>query len=428
MDDSSYHLPLSPNPYLIAVMLVTNSRSGPRVALCYPPLPSAVKPGVDKKPTDKSSNMVDDSEELGSESSDDGMGGAEAGDDVARQHADAGRFPEGEDALGTVKQDEVKGAEQYLKSPTPSQPHETRARPLSKLQKPPRYPRYSKTRQREQEPDTLDTLFGISRDGLAKLMEPTGGKGAWNAKKLEVKLKGRTFLGCPVFLKGDEGVKRTRKRRQESQNVKQEAGRQSSTMGSKETETHNPNDDAKDSKQTQDNSPQDHALGPDTTDETLSSNTFETQNSTAVPIHAAPSTGTHPQAPPTFEPSSLQSMGSTTSTTSISQANTLTMFNAVLVLAPLPWEHHDRIEQAYTHVVRPFAGALREAQKRDGWLGKEVQRLESLVGKWREDNEREREGRSYGSDGACSTCFVSLRRVVNTVSTRIRSYLRTIPL
>lgn len=159
---------MAPNPSLLHILLITKSRSGPRLVLAYPPRSPSASPshGPSRRNSTASASLTHSSRTSSPSSlaSDDFSNRVAAAleadyDDDAADSGAAGGGGGGGGASGVVDDDEH--------------------------------------------------VLGCSRDGLAKLCAP--GR-RWEGGRWEVALHGVVLVGCPVFERAEGGWGKTRRR------------------------------------------------------------------------------------------------------------------------------------------------------------------------------------------------------------------------
>lgn len=313
--------PLPARPSLVAVLLVTRSRAGPRFVLHYPAFPSSTcsrNRNLHAEDTDNSSNAEsEDSSEDGSEEPTENIGSVKkcSSKDIPpnQTHHENIHDRKSQDGPAGTQDDNENGI----------------SRRTQKDQRQNEFDRFEAHKQDA----NWSSLFGMSKDGLAKMLAPS--TRFWHRRKFELCLENLHFLGYPVFC--DES-----------------ADKETAQEQSKDFTTVHDVEQARD-----------HEIATDT--------------SIPIDMDHSKSTG---KAMATAVPTST-SLGSTLSQQSndseSSPQNKLTMFHVVFVMSTTQLEHHIRIDEMYDHIAKPLAKVLHERQSVDRYVETEAKRIEKVI-------------------------------------------------
>lgn len=328
------HQPLAPNPSLLAILLVTKSRSGPRLVLHYPPHPTA-RPSRSRSPvaTRQSSRAYDAYTAV--TPSTDSDPDAEIDDPAWWSDGSGvtgGDSDEDEDETGSLE-----GMSGDEDSAADSGEEES-----------------NKDDKDEREGQLgVDAVLGrYTADGLAKLLAPNSR--VWHRTRWEVALEERCFLGCPIFAREEGGWRREKKAKKSKHEPIAKASVPEVGVGSDEDISDN------------------EANARDTD---VGANRIAVTN--APPIQVSTS----------FTSASSTSGGSPEDAEDDMYAADydMQMFNVVFVLRPPPLEYTLRVVEMYEHVVRKLAKALRWQQKENGYVAREVKKVTGIVEGFRDD-------------------------------------------
>lgn len=340
------HQPLAPNPSLLAILLVTKTRSGPRLILHYPPHPSAR--------TTRSQSPTTTRQSLRSHGTYSVEASLESDTEADNRGAwsDSSFTSEGtsdEDALETSAEED-EGDE------------ETRANRDEDDDEDEDDDDDADENERGRDWQGADAVLGrYSADGLAKLLAPNSRM--WHRRRWEVALEERCFLGCPIFAREEGGWRRKGKREKRRRGdkkgkslkgaVREEEGKGEETVAE---EDFDPDDDE--------------------------GNGEEEEEGVAGPL--ATNVDTWAQPSTSFTSASSGSRDDAEDETDAAD-NDLQMFNVVFVLRPAPLEYAARVVEMYEHVVRKLAKALRWQQRENSYVAKEVRKIAGTVDGFREE-------------------------------------------
>jgi hypothetical protein len=214
-----------------------------------------------------------------------------------------------------------------------------------------------------------DVVLGHSLPGLAKLLAPTNR--AWHKKRFEVSIEGMVFLGCPVFAKDEGGWGKRKRKTRKVHEEPTDGVRKEDDMGGKVAESDEADDE---------NDGGGDIIHVDTAGH---GSDYDTRSRTTNEEEISP-TNTRSHAPlPIPQPTSLQSSGSDpasfgSSTGATPQPEALTMFNVVFVLTPSPLSHQSHIAPLYTHILTKLTAALKDRQKRNDYVWAESRKIIQL--------------------------------------------------
>ena len=246
--------------------------------------------------------------------------------------------------------------------------------------------------------ENADTIFGMRKDALAKLLIPSN-TGSWHSKKFELKLGSRAFVGYPISCTPSLSQESSIEEGQSPQKAEQNESKKKDIAPDDDNVfvTEETDFEARIKKGSGDKSNETDTSEQQTLDQgeaAVDSPKEESGVNVSKPIDIAKRlpTGADGSAGDAGQhllqqPHSLQSTMSSVSASSELErkANPLTSFNIVLVLSPPSWTHHVRIEAPINSVVRPFATWLRQLQQKSDWVGKQIRRLDQLQTSWRND-------------------------------------------
>lgn len=360
---------LPPNPSLVAILLVIKSLSGPRLVFHYPPHPVGPSSATPAHPQwySTGSTLTDEDESTSSGSttsgwsSDDGSGSDAASGDEAASTVDAAEGASRAGSRGTSK----------------GTSRGTGLREGGGSRRGQRSLRSASEDVMEDDGDEDDTglgdeegrggagrvgaagkkgdggpewenIMGFKSEGLEKLLCP--GRG-YNKRKFEVGMEGLSFLGYPMFARGNGAWRKRRKKRANANGSQEDLG----------TAEIDQDADAEDE-------------GVDMT---------------------GPEDGMTIELPSGYEPGyghgfSDESSDAGSDAKSASTAGgdaEMTMFNVVFVLNPPALEYQLRTGEMYDNVIRKFARDLKYEQAKGNYVWRESKTILALKNKAKENSE-----------------------------------------
>ncbi|KIW06858.1 uncharacterized protein PV09_02534 [Verruconis gallopava] len=341
---------IPPNPSLVAILLVTRSRTGPRLVFHYPAIPTANTYSTKRDPswygtpgtaTEDSAASSDDWDSSSSEST---AAGDSGDDDDTSSRAGSGTGSRGSKVRsGKTKstRDGLSGHEVDEETIESNERGDGDGNAKDDLKK------------KEQYEIEWERLLGFSADGLSHLLSPSK---AFNKRKFEVGIEQYVFLGAPMFQR-DDGYWKKRKRHRKKESV-----------------------DVTNSPRSTEVDKSDHKDMPGDV------SNFEPKLSTStdadlfrVPgFDAAYGHGLVSGAASEFE-------SDTRSTSTAADEREMIMFNIVFVMNPLPQEHHLRIDEMYDFVVKRFAKVLKVEQAQSNYVAAESRVINAMKEKGREN-------------------------------------------
>ncbi|EGE83871.1 RMD11 [Blastomyces dermatitidis ATCC 18188] len=360
-----------PDPCLVAIILIIQSRAGPRFVYHYPPNPSTIigsksRRNSRRKGGAKSSESSPSSDDDWSSSDDeeDERGHSSAGGNSLSQgvseHIGKGGLSE---KLGdknshapSARGHSVSSSVQFKRrsvTPDPkqdNQPDPGRGEDLGHFYQPP-----------------WESLLGLPTNVWEKLLSPPP---SWHKRRFEVGLNDLVFVGWPVFVRED-GTWRKRKKKKKKKKVrKQRPSGERQELGDDDKENGDQKNDIKQPSETEDdNDP-----------------VAEDQNIVQDPVP--------PGSPETDKDS-------------------MTMFNVVFVLNPPLLEYGLRVREKYENVIKKFGKGLKSEQARVDYVWKEARTIVNIKEKAKES--KMSLSRLYSELHSKS----SLARAISTVYTSI---------
>ncbi|KAL2872122.1 nitrogen permease regulator 3 family protein [Aspergillus lucknowensis] len=354
-----------PDPCLVAIILITRSRAGPRFVFHYPPKPlteSALRTPAKARHSSRSksrqssksndSSSSEDSHSSSDEDEDESQGqsqnqsthiGASSNLNAARRSSNFGiddhptSVSPGPDSQrpGSISSSRAylrkRGANSDVENDSGAgsdrQEDGVRARPDSPYRPP------------------WESILGLPVNVWEKLLSPSR---SWHKRRFEVGVNDLAFVGWPVFVREDGGWKKQRRKRKKT---KQRAEWVAGDLGHNET-TEDSQEDAGD------------ALAAST--ETLS------PHSTVLPKTQRTSI------------SSNRSSKNPGDSLDVDDKDSMTMFNVVFVLDPPLLEYSTRIREIYDNIIKKFIKALKYEQARTDYVWKESQHILHLKEKAKE--------------------------------------------
>jgi nitrogen permease regulator 3-like protein len=321
-----------PEPWLVAIILIVQSRAGPRCVFHTPANPDLEKlispnlrrndPGTDTE--SESSSDEEDEEPVGLGNGGGGGGSSTAGGRPSNANVDDSNSTTASSAGGDSQR------------PPSLNSGKTRKRVLnSDLEESTELTAIGSSTA------VLDSVFGLPSDVWEKLLSPTR---AWHKRRFEIGINDLAFVGWPVFVREDgywrkKSRRRKRKKprsdkRHESQESKNGEEVVESDQGQKHAGT------TSDDEGTFDDAPSAEGENADIAgqDDDYDANEQNT---------GSPET----------------------------DKDTMSMFNVVFVMAPPVLEYSIHLKEMYEHVIKKFSKALKYEQDHSDYVWKEAQRI-----------------------------------------------------
>ena len=343
--------PLPPNPCLIAILLVVQSRTGPRFVFHYPPRPSLYQDsakrqsssytahGTNNSPSDDSESSSSDETAWNSDT--EGKGSRNSGGQ--RRNAGTGG---GSTTGRRSKATRGSAIDEDEDIPSDSSDGDTM------------YGRIGKEGIEASRRGIADweRVLGYSTDGLQKLLCPPR---TFHKKRFEICLDGLVFLGCPMFVRED-GLWRKDKRQKDDPGQCREMDLKNIESGHNEESKSKPNANL-----ILDESDTDTLRRLESSQELPGPTATVERSESATKLSAQVSQASDPKKSTDYKSRSRKE-------------SKLSMFNVVFVMSPPALEYHIRLHDMYRNVVREFAKILKgeQAQSLYVWTqSKEILRL-----------------------------------------------------
>ncbi|KAK2755893.1 Nitrogen permease regulator 3 [Arachnomyces sp. PD_36] len=371
-----------PDPCLVAIILIVQSRAGPRLVYHYPPNPSIPSPTSRRNQTrqqqkthtnnhDSSSSTDEDGSSSDDAAEGEASGSSAAPGKASRQHTAGGGSGSGGSGRGLMSGDDSASSGSELHptpvvvkrrgTPTPDRERHSSAGgdggggDAGEGYKPP-----------------WETLLGLHIDVWEKLLSPSR---TWHKRRFEVGINDLAFVGWPVFVRED-GLWRKKKKRKEKR-----AERTSWAGG-----------------ELGDNTDGDGGAREDGDEDVPRVNEPEGMISgERKAARAREGEGKHAK---TQDPLN-------------GAHDAMSMFNVVFVLNPPVLEYSIRIKEKYESVIKKFGKALKWEQARGDYVWSEAQTILHL-------KERARENHSSPSSlYAELVAKSSLAKAISTIYTSI---------
>ena len=330
--------PLPPKPHLLAILLVVQSRTGPRFVFHYPPKPTIYQDTAKRQSASYTAHGTNNSPSDNSESS----SSDETGWDSDTNGGDHNGLPSGNS--GGRRHDTVNGGGSTIgrrsKATRGSTVDEEEEGPsessdgdgvLGKRGNEGIEMRYDETADWER-------VLGYSTDGLQKLLCPPR---TFHKRRFEVCLDGLVFLGCPMFVREDGLWRKDKrhKRRSEQHDGPDHQNIQTSDDAEAKPDPKTPANGSDIDGLRRLESSQELPVDVSTIQRTESATKLGAEISKASGLNNAPS--------------SKPKRG---------KESKLTMFHVVFVMNPPALEYHVRLDDMYRNVVREFARVLKIEQ------------------------------------------------------------------
>ncbi|KAI9735159.1 MAG: Nitrogen permease regulator 3 [Cirrosporium novae-zelandiae] len=313
---------LPPNPCLIAILFVVQSRSGPRFVFHYPP--QAPENDLTSNSHHKKRahhTTVDDTSTSESNSSDE----FDDYDDMLSP-------PSKPVEINSDTASSARRAQKKAQDPGEDEDEEEEARRNGKRE--------------EQMKPAWETVLGFSSDGLGRMLCPSR---EYQKRRFELMMGPLVFLGWPVFMRPDGTWQKKRKSRKSKSSRRQSAG------------------DRKE-------------------DESKISSEDEVVGDVDINEKLGETTETEVSDDNTTKPEDQESNGAPSEASSTdSKKDSMTMFHVVFVLDPPILEYTTRVKEMYHHVVKKFSRGLKWEQARSNYVWKEVRSILAIKEKAKEN-------------------------------------------
>ncbi|KAI9653619.1 MAG: Nitrogen permease regulator 3 [Bathelium mastoideum] len=329
--------PLPPNPYLLGILLVIQSRTGPRFVFHYPPKPSVHQDsikrhsssytahGTNTSPSDDSESSSSDDTAWNSDADENHRGGIGTRISSNKRHdaATGGGSTTGRRSKAirgnTLDDEELlsdTSDEDGIRTKTGRNDAEARHREMA----------------------DWESVLGYSTDGLQKLLCPPK---TFHKKRFEVCLDGLVFLGCPIFVREDGLWKKDKRHKTHSE---QHDGRNPHNLQAGADEETRPDEKA--------------SAKEGSTDGQWHHERSQELSEDAAKISS-------PYSAPTFGVEASKNLGASKDPGSKPKSvkeSKMTMFHVVFVMNPPALEYHVRLDDMYRNVAREFAKILKVEQ------------------------------------------------------------------
>ncbi|EER30034.1 Nitrogen permease regulator 3 [Coccidioides posadasii str. Silveira] len=317
-----------PDPCLVAIILITCSRAGPRFVYHYPPNPSIASAPSRSNSRTKPSPRTSDS----SPSSDNEEGSSSDEDDLSQTPKIGSPRPTNVRRLSSGSHSTKAASQQRKSNLGGSELDDTET---------PRDGRRSE-RSHELENPPWDSFLGLGTDVWEKLLCPSS---SWHKRRFEVGVNDLTFVGWPVFVREDGTWRKKRKKK------KTRAG-----------------DSVLDTAPTLGSEKGGYADGGEKLESERDPNVDGRSDNDEEPSRSL--IESHPDED-----------GSVTDGTK----DAMTMFNVVFVMNPPILEHNLRIKENYDNVIKKFGKGLKSEQATANYVWKEAQKILHIKEKGREN-------------------------------------------
>lgn len=187
-----------PDPCLVAIILITSSRAGPRFVYHYPPIPSPTGTAHRQNPPSRSTPKSSDS----SPSSDNEDGSSSDEDEPERSETPT-RRPGDRNfrRLSTSSHASRSSRRGHLGSPDPSTSRSLRDERRGEGSE-------------DHENPPWESVLGLGTDVWEKLLCPTP---SWHKRRFEVGVNDLAFVGWPVFVREDGTWRKKKRKRKKTQ-------------------------------------------------------------------------------------------------------------------------------------------------------------------------------------------------------------------
>lgn len=328
--------PLPPNPSLVGIALVINTRAGPRFVFHYP-----ARPRDDLPPTHSIWN---------------GYGDSLADSDSA---SDAGYFSSDEEGMPLVS-----NYSPYSSADPMSIGDSIREVDRSQTRRfhsggPDDEDDSSDDENRTQPVGAAwDTVCGFPTSALEKILSPPK---SFHKKKFELGLEPLTYLGCPIFVREDGYWRKKREKKNKGDDITK-----FSENDGLDASSHEPGDKA---------APESEHDVDNVNGEMTTSRPGEVEDDR-----------TNRQA---TSVDGQEEDGDTKSTASDDDRRIMSMFNVVFIMNPPLLEHNLRIKEMFEFVIRKWAKALKYEQARSNWVWRQSEMILNMKERAREESESE---------------------------------------
>ncbi|KLJ10209.1 hypothetical protein EMPG_14409 [Blastomyces silverae] len=331
-----------PDPCLVAIILIIQSRAGPRFVYHYPPNPSTIISSKARR-NSRRKNGAKSSES--SPSSDDDWSSSDEEDERGHSSAGGSSLSRGVSEHNGRSGLSEKLSDKNIHVPSPRghsasssvQFKRRSATPDSKQDNQPDAGRVEDLGHFYQPP--WESLLGLPTNVWEKLLSPSP---SWHKRRFEVGINDLVFVGWPVFMRED-GTWRKRKKKKKVRKQRPSGERQE--LGDDDKEKGD----------------QKNGLSSKQTSETEGDNDPATEDQNIAEDDVLP------ESPETDKDS-------------------MTMFNVVFVLNPPLLEYGLRVREKYENVIKKFGKGLKSEQARADYVWKEAQTIVNIKEKAKESS------------------------------------------
>lgn len=354
--------PLPPEPHLLAILLVVQSRTGPRFVFHYPPRPALYQDtarrqsssytahGTNNSPSDDSGSSSSDETVWDSDVDNDGRNGLPSGNSGGRRY-DA--INGGGSATGR-RSKTTRGSTLDEEEEGPSESSDGDGMQAKRGKE--------STAVHHEEMADWERLLRYSTDGLQKLLCPPR---TFHKRRFEVCLDGLLFLGCPMFVREDGLWKKDKQRKRQSE--------QYEGMDAQNIQTSDAAGAKLDGKPSADESDMDGLRRLESSQELPADTSTIPRTESAIKISAE-----------AWRASDLSKASGTKSKSS--KESKLTMFHVVFVMNPPALEYHVRLDDMYRNVVREFAKVLKVEQAQSLYVWTQSKKILKLKQKAKDES------------------------------------------
>ncbi|EEP78619.1 conserved hypothetical protein [Uncinocarpus reesii 1704] len=319
-----------PDPCLVAIILITCSRAGPRFVYHYPPSPSVASASSRRssraKPARTSDSSPSSDNDEGSSSDEDEPNHTPRLGSPRPTDRNLHRLSSGSHTIKSSAQHKKRSLESSDQDDAENNRDDRRAGGANGPDNPP-----------------WDCFLGLATNTWEKLLCPSS---SWHKRRFEVGVNDLAFVGWPVFVREDGRWRKKWKKKKK----KTPAG-------------YTVLDEA--------------SLGADYDGHTNDGEDYEAEHSHNMPD----------QPDNDDEPSRSSMETNTEEDESVTDGNkeSMTMFNVVFVMNPPILEHNSRIKENYDNVIKKLGKGLKSEQATANYVWKEAQTILQIKEKAREN-------------------------------------------
>ncbi|KAL9091618.1 MAG: hypothetical protein Q9159_001356 [Coniocarpon cinnabarinum] len=297
--------------------------------------------------------------------------------------------------------------------------------------------RSSKTsrRDRKSKVNNLDnTLFGLPKDALARLLAPSS-KMAWDMQKLDLRIRDHTFVGCPVFVDPPRFMAAEKPSEQEQHKDSERIAHDEGDVEPEQVRSRRASNGISTSLQASpaaENPDPDHdSPGPS------HAHSANVSTPTASPVQipgvaaqqariGADSRDAEPHASSTATRPS-ESIQSGTSFGSLSsendrRLNPLAIFNVVSVISCPAQKVAKQTDLYHTHISRSLAAWLKKIQQNRGWIDRQIRKIEQFQASGASERPADRTKESSAPVNEQSPVFTSgVERLLQSIYTGLKN-------